>query len=156
MGERVSHRRDADMDQLKLVALDQQDLSIVSAHAQDAVMKVADIEFSASSKRFVLMMNRFAWETRTGFLRPRYQRRKSVLDFNRVLGVRTTGIERGKPEDVLSLLAIRFHEQETPAGAIELVFAGGGAIALQVECIEARLTDLGSAWETASRPIHKI
>ncbi|MFU0503928.1 DUF2948 family protein [Pseudaminobacter sp. NGMCC 1.201702] len=144
------------MDQLKLVALDEQDLSIVSAHAQDAVMKVADLNFSASAKRFVLTMNRFAWETKTGFLRLRYQRRKSVLDFNRVLGVRTTGVARDKPEDVLSLLAIRFHQREVPAGVIELVLAGGGAIALQVECIEARLTDVGGAWEAASRPIHKI
>ncbi|RJG46556.1 MULTISPECIES: DUF2948 family protein [unclassified Mesorhizobium] len=143
------------MDQLKLVALDEQDLKIVSAHVQDAVMKVGDLDFSASAKRFIMSVNRFAWETRTGFFRPHYERRKSVLDFNRVLGVRATGIDREKPEDVLSLLAIQFHERDAPAGAIELIFAGGGAIALQVECIEARLADLGAAWEASSRPIHK-
>lgn len=143
------------MDQLKLVALDEQDLKIVSAHVQDAVMKVGDLEFSAASKRFVMSMNRFAWEAGTGTLRPRHQRRKSVLDFNRVLSVRTSGIDRDKAEEVLSLLAIRFHERDAPAGAVELVFSGGGAIALHVECIEARLADLGGAWETTSRPAHK-
>lgn len=145
------------MDQLKLVALDEQDLKIVSAHVQDAVMKVGDLNFSPTAKRFVLPMNRFAWESETGgmFRRRQHQRHNSVLDFNRVLGVKTTGIDRNKPEEVLSLLAIRFHERESPAGAIELVFSGGGAIALLVECIEARLADLGGAWEAASRPVHK-
>lgn len=143
------------MDQLKLVALDEQDLKIVSAHVQDAVMKVGDLDFSATSKRFVMSMNRFAWESETGLFRRHHQRRKSVLDFNRVLGVKTSGIDREKREDVLSLLAIRFHERGAPAGAIELIFSGGGAIALQVECIEARLADLGGAWETTSRPVHK-
>ncbi|MGB3390149.1 MAG: DUF2948 family protein [Pseudaminobacter sp.] len=143
------------MDQLKLVALDEQDLEIVSAHVQDAVLKIGDLDFSATTKRFVISMNRFAWETGTGVFRPRYQRRKSVLDFNRVLGAKTSGIDRNKPEDVLSLLAIRFHERETPAGTIELVFSGGSAIALEVECIEARLADLGGAWETIARPVHK-
>lgn len=143
------------MDQLKLVALDEQDLEIVSAHVQDAVMKVGDLDFSAASKRFVMSMNRFAWESETGRFRRRHQRRKSVLDFNRVLGARTSGINREKLEDVLSLLAIRFHERDAPAGTIELIFSGGGAIALQVECIEARLADLGGAWESMARPIHK-
>lgn len=143
------------MDQLKLVALDEQDLEIVSAHVQDAVMKVGDLDFSATSQHFVMSMNRFAWESETGLFRRRHQRRKSVLDFNRVLGVKTNGIDRDKREDVLSLLTIRFHEREAPAGAIELVFSGGGAIALQVECIEARLADLGGAWEATSRPVHK-
>ena len=143
------------MDQLKLVALDDRDLEIVSAHVQDAVMKVGGLEYLAPTKRFVLTMNRFAWETKTGFFRPRYQRRKSVLDFNRVLAVKSAGIRRDKPEDVLSLLAIRFLAKDTPAGTIELDFAGGGTIALEVECIEARLADLAGAWEASSRPVHK-
>jgi hypothetical protein len=143
------------MDQLKLVALDDRDLEIVSAHVQDAVLKVGGLEYLAPTKRFVLTMNRFAWETKTGFFRPRYQRRKSVLDFNRVLAVKSAGIRRDKPEDVLSLLAVRFLAKDAPAGTIELDFAGGGTIALEVECIEARLADLAGAWEASSRPVHK-
>jgi hypothetical protein len=144
------------MDQLKLVALDEQDLTIVSAHVQDAVMKIGDLEYSTVAKRFMLTMNRFAWETRSGFFRSRYQRRKSVLDFNRVLAVKSFGIPREKPDEVLSLLAIRFQAKGSPAGTIELDFSGGGTIALEVECIEARLADLAGAWEASSRPIHKV
>ena len=108
------------MDQLKLVALDEQDLNIISAHVQDAVMKVGDLEFLPNSKRFVIAMNRFAWETVSGVLRKRAERRQSILHFDRVLAVKVVGIDRNKPADVLSLLAIRFAGAEAPAGTIQL------------------------------------
>ncbi len=143
------------MNALKLVALDDQDLSIVSAHVQDAVMKVSDLEYLPSAKRFVLTMNRFAWEVRTGFFRQHNERRQSVLHFDRVLGAKTTGIARDKPGEVLSLLAISFIEISKPSGIVELIFSGGGTIMLDVECIEARLADIGGAWEATSRPVHR-
>ncbi|TIS32461.1 MAG: DUF2948 family protein, partial [Mesorhizobium sp.] len=89
---------------LKLIALDDQDLSIISAHVQDAVMKVSDLEYLPAAKRFVLTMNRFVWEARSGFLRQHNERRQSVLHFDRVLGAKTSGIARDKPTEVLSLL----------------------------------------------------
>lgn len=143
------------MNQLKLVALDEQDLEIVSAHVQDAVVKVGDIEFQAPTKRFALAMNRFAWEAKTGFFRPKYERRRAIVHFDRVLSAKLHGISRTKTEEVLELLAIRFLPSEHPAGVIELLFSGDAAIRLEVECIEARLTDTGAAWQASSRPIHK-
>ena len=144
------------MDALKLVALDEDDLKIVSAHVQDAVLAVAELDYQSKAKRLVLSMNRFAWEKSSGFLRKSHQRRKSVLAFDRVLSAKLTGIRRDRPEDVLSLLAIRFAGSgQGPAGIVELVFSGGAAIRLAVECIEARLADTGSAWETQSQPDHR-
>lgn len=143
------------MDSLKLVALDTEDLKIISAHVQDAVLKVADLDYRVPEKRFALAMNRFAWEVKPRLLRRRYERHRSVLHFDRVLSVQTTGIDRNNPDQVLELLAIVFTETEAPAGTIELVFAGGAAARLEVECIEAHLADLGAAWETPSRPIHQ-
>lgn len=144
------------MSQLKLVALDEQDLAIVSAHVQDAVLKVGDLSFLAPERRFVAAVNRFVWENRPGFFRPNNERRRSALHFEAVRGVRTAGISRDKPEEVLSLLAIRFEPAaEAPAGIIDLVFSAGAAIRLEVDYIEARLADLGAAWEAASRPAHK-
>lgn len=143
------------MELLKLVALDAEDLKIVSAHVQDALMKAGDLELVPQAKRLVIPMNRFAWEAATGFFRRRHQRRQSVLHFERVLSARTSGIDRAKPAEILSLLAIRFIETEAPAGVVELDFSGGATIRLDVECIEARLADLGGAWETPSRPVHK-
>jgi Protein of unknown function (DUF2948) len=145
------------MDQLKLVALDEEDLKIVSAHVQDAVMKVGDLEFLPTLKRFVVPMNRFVWEGKTRlFFRPRPQRRNSVLHFDRVLNAKTSGIARDRPADILSLLAISFVPMDSPAGIVELIFSGGGAIMLDVECVEARLADLGGAWQASSRPHHKV
>ena len=143
------------MNPLKLVALDPQDLSIVSAHVQDAVMKVGDLEFLPRNKRFVMSMNRFAWEAVSGQLRKKGERRQSVLHFDRVLGVKTAGIDRNKPAEVLSLLAVRFDPADAPAGTVELDFSGGATIRLDVECIEARLADLGGAWEASSLPTHR-
>ncbi|KQZ19246.1 hypothetical protein ASD50_07055 [Mesorhizobium sp. Root552] len=144
------------MEALKLIALDGQDLNVISAHVQDAVLKVGDLEFLPTAKRFVVAMNRFAWEKKSGFLRKHNERRQSVLHFDRVLGAKTSGIARNKPEEVLSLLAISYLPITAPAGIIELVFSGGGAIMLDVECVEARLADLGGAWQASSRPWHRI
>ena len=58
------------------------------------------------------------------------------------------------PDEVLDLLAIRFEEADAPSGVIELVFAGNATIRLQVECIEAQLSDLGAAWSTDAVPDH--
>ena len=143
------------MNALKLVALDDQDLSIVSAHVQDSVLKVGDLEYLPAAKRFLLTMNRFVWEAKSGLLRQHNERRQAVLHFDRVLGAKTSGIARNKPDEVLSLLAISFVGLDKPAGIVELVFSGGGAIMLDVECVEARLADIGGAWEATSRPLHK-
>jgi len=143
------------MDLLKLLALDEEDLAIVSAHVQDAVMKVADLDFLAASRRFVMPMYRYAWEKEATLARPQPERRNSVLHFERVLAAKLSGISRQKPDEVLSLLAVSYTATDAPAGTVDLVFAGGGAIRLEVECIEARLVDLGGAWEATSRPAHK-
>ncbi|MDQ2632986.1 MAG: DUF2948 family protein [Pseudomonadota bacterium] len=142
------------MDLLKLLALDEEDLKIVSAHVQDAVMKVGDLDFIAASGKFVIPMYRFAWEKEATARNPQPERRNSLLHFDRVLGAKLAGISRNKPDEVLSLLAVTYAATDAPAGTVELVFAGGSAIRLEVECIEARLADLGGAWEASSRPAH--
>ena len=142
------------MDQLKLAALDEDDLKIISAHVQDALMKIGDIDYSPARKWLLVPMNRFVRDGKRSLFRRKYERRRSVLHFEHVLSVRSTGIDRENIKDVLSLLAIRFIPGEAPAGTIELVFAGDATIQLGVEFIEARLADLGPAWETSSRPAH--
>jgi hypothetical protein len=147
------------MDLLKLAALDEEDLSIISAHVQDAVMKTGELTFRKRGKRFAVAMRRFVWEKEANgglslFRRTQHERRLSVLTFDRVLAVRSTGIDMSKPDEVLSLLAVRFVPGEAPGGTVELDFAGGPTIHLDVECIEVRLSDLGGAWETPVRPRH--
>lgn len=142
------------MTSLKLLALDTDDLAVISAHMQDAVFKVSDITFQARPGLFALAVNRFVWEG-AGNKRKSYERRRAMLSFKRVSAVRSIGFDRRKGDDVLSLLAIRFRvEGEGPEGVVELVLSGGGMIALDVECIEAQLADTGGAWETSLKPAH--
>ena len=140
---------------LKLLALEEDDLQIIASCCQDSVLKVADLEYLARDNRFVLALNRFVWEKAEENTKD-FERRKSVLHFERVQSVSVMGINRNDPEMVLSLLTIKFEAVDTPAGVIELVFAGDGAIRLNVECIEAQLTDLDAAWATGSQPDHQI
>lgn len=141
---------------LRLAALDAEDLAILSAHVQDAVFKVADTTWLPREGRFVVAMNRFVPDPRPArlFRRPQHQRRRAALDFARVRGVRSAGLDRGRGEDVLCLLALRFEPADAPSGTVELVLAGGATIRLEVECIEARLADLGPAWATDTVPKH--
>jgi hypothetical protein len=142
---------------LKLVGLDAEDLDIISAHVQDAVFKVGDLDYSPQHHQFVLTGNRFVWEEAGGRNQRTFERRRSVLHFDCVKAVRTLGISRSRPDDVLALLSVRFLPGKTPpAGEIELIFAGDASIAIEVECVEVQLADQGGAWETAFRPKHPL
>lgn len=136
---------------LRLAALDAEDLAIISAHMQDAVLLVGDIAFRPRAGQFALVANRFAWDAQD-----RRQRRRTGLHFDRVQSVSSQNIRRDDKTAVLSLLAIRFVETEGPAGEVILDFSGGGAIRLGVECLEAQLKDLGPAWEARGQPHHPV
>jgi len=146
------------MQHLKLVALDETDLQMMSAHLQDAVMRVGDMAYVPAQKRFAVITNRFDWEGANGsdgaMPKDGYQRRRSALRFDRVLGAKLLGIDQSAEASVLELLAIQFEETENPEGFITLFFAGGGAVQLHVECIEAEMKDLGAVWSTKSKPDH--
>lgn len=146
------------MQLLKLAALDNEDLQILSAHLQDAVMRVSDIAYVPAQKRFAIVLNRFDWEgagkVGNGSGKKGFERRRAALRFDRVLASQVQGIRQQKRDTVLNLLAIQFEEADPPEGHITLQFAGGGAIRLHVECIEAELKDLGPVWRASSKPEH--
>ena len=147
-----------DDDRLRLIALDSEDLAVLSAHVQDAVLKVGDLSWLPQEKRFVVAMNRFVWEKaqKGSWLKRDYQRRRSCLHFDRVEAVRSTGIIRAATETVLELLAVRFEPRDGPSGDVLIDFAGGASIRLAVECLEVQLADLGPAWSTARAPRHVL
>lgn len=146
-----------DDERLRLIALDAEDLAVMSAYAQDAVLKISDIKWMPGEKRFVVPMNRFAWDALGTSRRKRaYQRRRAALHFARVEGIKSAGIDRADGETVLELLAVRFEPHVEPSGDVVLDFAGGPTIRLAVECIEAQLTDLGPTWSTQHVPRHVL
>jgi hypothetical protein len=140
------------MTDLKLLALDAEDLDVISATTQDAIVRVGDMGYAQGDKRFALLMNRYAWEEDG----KKGQRKRTALHFDRVEAVQVAGFNPEARDGVLDLLAIRFIPGNDPAGTIELSFAGGGSVRLTVECLEARLQDLGAAWAAKQKPEHAI
>jgi hypothetical protein len=129
--------------QLKLIALDADDLAVISAHVQDARVQPSDIIWRQGEKRLVVGMNRLDWEqTLTGETSPR--RLIAALRFDRVLSCKSRNIDLEAPQAALELLGIEFHPGEAPGGSAILLFAQGGALRLDVECLECELTDLGT------------
>ena len=128
--------------QLKLIALDADDLAVISTHVQDARVQTSDIIWRQDAKRLVIGMNRLDWEqTLSGAAEPR--RLIAALRFDRVLACKSRNIDLDRPDNTLELVGIEFHEHEAPGGSALLMFAEGAAIRLDVECLECELTDLG-------------
>ncbi|HEX2594679.1 MAG TPA: DUF2948 family protein [Rhizomicrobium sp.] len=142
---------------LKLAAEDAEDLEVLSARLQDAVAQVQDLIYLPKKKRFAALFNRFKWEdSAKAKSDAEHLRVRAGLHFDRVLGVKSHNIKLGAPDAVISLLAIRYtaKDAEDPSGTIELVFAGGGAIRLEVECVDAELGDVSTEWAARGRPEH--
>ena len=130
-------------DQLKLIALDADDLAVISAHVQDARVQTSDIIWRQSEKRLVIGLNRLDWEqTLSGEAASR--RLISALRFDRVLSCKSRNIDLEAPETVLELLGIEFYPTEAPGGSAVLMFNHGGALRLDVECLECELADLST------------
>ncbi|MGN6147296.1 MAG: DUF2948 family protein, partial [Rhizomicrobium sp.] len=106
------------------------------------------------ARRFAALLNRFKWENRRGGDNLRV---RSGLYFNSVLSAKSHKIMRGDPDAVLSLLAIRFTQKgaEDPGGTVELLFSGGGTIQLDVEALDAGLSDVSGEWAALGRPEHE-
>lgn len=146
------------MPDLKLLALDAEDLAVLSAHLQDAVLRVGDAAYLASERRFALVANRFDWQTALtseGGRKPAHERRRCGLRIERVSAAQAQNIDLRNKDTALELLALTWEANgEGPDGHVMLHFAGGGTVRLAVECIEIELRDLGAAWTAASRPHH--
>lgn len=139
---------------LKLAAFDADDLTVISAHLQDSVLTVRDIEYMRRQQKLVMIVKRFDWESAEE-RRATYKRRLAGVQFARVQSVRCRNIQQDSKDGVLMLLTVGFEPGENPAGAIVLTFAGGGIMRLEVECIEAVVEDLGPEWETPRKPVHE-
>jgi Protein of unknown function (DUF2948) len=156
-------------DELKLVALDKDDIEVVSAHVQDSIVKVGDILWRPNDHRFVMALNRFDWMTAAEIAnagtvsaamaiipgaKPDYRRCRTALRFERVLACQCRNLNQSAKDAQLNLLAVEYAETDSPAGVVSLIFSGGGVIRLEVECLEAELADLGEVSTAAICPDH--
>ena len=142
------------MDTLKLVALDKDDLDVISAHVQDSVVKVSDVLWRPKEQRLVVGLNRFDWELAQGGA-PEYQRRRVCAALRsraqlqvpqRRSGRQGSGAQPARPSPST--------ERDPPGGVVTLTFSDGAVLRLDVECLEAEIADLGPVWTTACCPCH--
>jgi hypothetical protein len=136
---------------LRLLAEDEGDLEVISAALQDAVTKIGDIHWDAKARAVTIAFNRFRWESegRAG------ERVRAGLQLGGVLDVKSRRLRREAKGAVLELLAVAFDPGETPGGTITFTFAGGGDLAVSVECVDAALADLSEPWPTPRKPAHE-
>jgi hypothetical protein len=153
------------MTALRLRAVDPIDLSVISAQLQDAVAQIGDMAYQPAKRRFAIMFNRFMWEDveddakkkgARADKRAPYRRVRSALHFDAVLRVQTAGLKLGRSNAVAELLSLAFEPRGEPAGTVKMTFAGGGAIKLDVECLDAWLTDVSAPWPTRHLPRHGV
>ncbi|THD84797.1 DUF2948 family protein [Aliigemmobacter aestuarii] len=144
---------------VNLGAEDADDLKVISALLQDAVLTAADMDYRRRKRQFAMLLNRFRWEDRSAAEREgrRYERVRALLVIGDVLAVRSMGIAPGDKDTVLSLLALDWQPGEDGTGRIVLTFAGDGAIAVDVEALEVTLKDVTRPYAAPSRkaPQHR-
>ena len=138
---------------LQLLATDAEDLQLISAALQDAVGALGDISYEKGPRRLTIVFNRFRWEAGKG---KGGERVRTALQLGGVLDVKAKKLRRDAPKAVVSLLAVAFEPGEAPGGGVLFSFAGGGELRVEVECVDAVLSDLSRPWPTPNRPAHDL
>ena len=139
---------------LKLMAEDVADLDIIGAAVQDALLRMGDLSFDNKARRFTAMLNRFRWEAAAAD--GPFERVRSALSFEGVMAVKSRRVRPDASEALASVLSLGYiPDEEPPGGIVRLLLAGGGEIALEVECLDAVLIDMGEPWRTPRRPDHE-
>lgn len=139
------------MSRLRLRAAGVDDLTVISAHVQDALVPLSDMTWLRNEARFVLALNRFRWETPPEPVdgRPLYTRTHSLLSISNVRAVRWRDFDASDRHAMLSLLGLQIGD-----GAVELDFAGGGRMRIEGEATAVFLEDVGEPWPTRNKPMH--
>lgn len=138
---------------LKLIAQTEEDLAVISTLMQDTAIQVADIAWLPAEKRFVFVGNRYRWEKKRRFFKPKGERVRTAFHINGIENAQLHGLDLDSKETVLDLLDIETHETER-GYFVTLNFSGGAAIRLHTEAIDAVATDIGEGWEAIARPSH--
>jgi hypothetical protein len=135
---------------LRLIAEDAEDLKLIAAALQDAIAKIGDIRFEPNGRRLTIALNRFRWEVggQGG------ERVRTALQLGGVLSVKARKLRQGAPDAVLALLDVGFEAGDAPGGTVAFIFAGGGDLRCEVECIDAALADVSGAWPARRTPQH--
>ena len=141
---------------LKLIAKTNEDLRVLSAHLQDAIVSAADIANLKNNRIFLIQLNRFMWEDVEKGVFRKNKRIRTILKFENVLNVYSKNINQEKKDKFLDFLAIESKEMPDKSFEMKLIFSGDSVIKVTSEIIEVTLDDQGSPWETNTKPKHKV
>ena len=139
--------------EVKLAATDQEDIAVLSALLQDSVIPISEMIYLAAESRFALVANRFRWEDASAekISGQIYDRVRCGVTFDRVTAVRRRNFDHAKRGQMFDLLAL-----QATIAYVDLVFAGGATIRLEVEKIQCHAEDFGDPWPTQWRPEHDL
>ena len=145
-----------DINRLKLLGNNVEDLKIISAYCQDSIVKIKDIVYLKENKIFIMMLSRFMWEDIEKGVFRNYKRIKSVLKFNFIEGVLVKNIKQQQKNRNIELLAIESNYNQDNLYDINLIFSGNSIILIKTEEIDVILDDQEFFWEARHSPKHKI
>ncbi len=136
--------RDGEEGPLRLLAQEAADVPVLSVLVQDAVLTAGDMVYDRRRRRFAALVNRFRWEDRDEAAREGrpFERVRSLLAVEDVLAAKVMGIDPGRKDEILSILSLTWEPGEDGMGRLTLILAGDGAVALEVEALDARLEDV--------------
>ena len=144
------------INRLKLIGKDIEDLKTISAYCQDSIVKIKDLIYLKENKIFIMMLSRFMWEDIEKGVFRNYKRIKSVLKFNFIENVLAKNINQQQKNRNLELLAIKSNYNQNNLDDINLIFSGNGIVLLKSEETDVMLDDQKYFWEVKHSPKHKI
>ena len=145
-----------DINRLKLIGKNIEDLKTISAYSQDSIVKIKDIAYLKENKIFIVMLSRFMWEDLEKGVFRNYKRIKSVLKFNFIENVLAKNINQQQKNRNLELLAIKSNYNQNNLYDTSLIFSGNNIILLKSEEIDVMLDDQEYFWEVKHSPKHRI
>ena len=144
------------INRLKLIGKNIEDLKTISAYSQDSIVKIKDLIYLKENKIFIMMLSRFMWEDIEKGVFRNYKRIKSVLKFNFIERVLAKNINQQQKNRNLELLAIKSNYNQNNLYNINLIFSGKGIVLLKSEETDVMLDDQEYFWEVKHSPKHKI
>jgi len=144
------------INRLKLIGKNIEDLKTISAYCQDSIVKIKDLVYLKENKIFIMMLSRFMWEDIEKGVFRNYKRIKSVLKFNFIENVLAKNINQQQKNRNLELLAIESNYNQNNLYDTSLIFSGNNIILLKSEEIDVMLDDQEYFWEVKHSPKHRI
>lgn len=138
---------------LRLKAETPEDLAVIAALVQDAVLPANEMRWVKGRRQFACLLNRFRWEDKAAAERRGrdFERVQAVLMIRDVVSVSHQGIDVRDADTVLSMLTLAFEPGEDGTGRLVLTLAGDGAVALDVETLDVTLQDVTQPYRAPSR-----